>query len=154
MKIGFRRTALIGGVVVVIGSGLLTLLSAHSSVWEVAATCFVIGMGMGFVASPTLIAAQSSVEWERRGVVTGTFVFARSMGSALGIAVFGAIANAALSQRVGGHISSTANAIPVSVLDHALHRVFLASALVAVLLAAAVLIMPKTSVDNPGAAPS
>jgi len=154
MKIGFRRTALIGGVVVVIGSGLLTLLSAHSSVWEVAATCFVIGMGMGFVASPTLIAAQSSVEWERRGVVTGTFVFARSMGSALGIAVFGAIANAALSQRIGGHISSTASAIPVSVLDHALHRVFLASAVVAVLLAAAVLIMPKTSVDNPGAAPS
>jgi hypothetical protein len=42
----------------------------------------------------------------------------------------------------------------VSVLDHALHRVFLASAVVAVLLAAAVLIMPKTSVDNPGAAPS
>jgi hypothetical protein len=76
------------------------------------------------------------------------------MGSALGIAVFGAIANAALSQRVGGHISSTASAIPVSVLDHALHRVFLASAVVAVLLAAAVLIMPKTSVDNPGAAPS
>jgi EmrB/QacA subfamily drug resistance transporter len=154
MKIGFRRTALIGGVVVVIGSGLLTLLSASSSVWLVAATCFVIGLGMGFVASPTLIAAQSSVEWERRGVVTGTFVFARSMGSALGIAVFGAIANAALSRRVGGHISSTASAIPVDVLNHALHGVFLASAVVAVLLAAAVLIMPNTSVSNPGAATS
>src|SRR6476619_202364 len=33
MKIGFRRTALIGGAVVVIGSGLLTLLSARSSIW-------------------------------------------------------------------------------------------------------------------------
>jgi hypothetical protein len=109
---------------------------------------------MGFVASPTLIAAQSSVEWERRGVVTGTFVFARSMGSALGIAVFGAIANAALSRRIGGHISSTASAIPVGVLNHALHGVFLASAVVAVLLAAAVLIMPNTSVSNPGASPS
>ena len=61
--------------------------------WQVAATCFVMGLGMGLVVSPTLIAAQSSVEWERRGVVTGTNVFARSMGSALGIAVFGAIAN-------------------------------------------------------------
>ena len=37
----------------------------------------------------------------RRGVVTGTNMFARSMGSALGIAVFGAIANATLSQRLG-----------------------------------------------------
>ena len=82
---------------------------------------------MGLVASPTLISAQSSVEWERRGVVTGTNVFARSMGSALGIAVFGAIANASLSRRVGGHISSTASAIPASILEPALHRVFLAA---------------------------
>jgi MFS family permease len=120
----------------------------------VAATCFVLGLGMGFVASPTLIAAQSSVEWERRGVVTGTFVFGRSMGSALGVAIFGAIANAALSRRIGGHVSSTAAAIPVDVLNHAVHGVFLASAVVAVLLAAAVLIMPKTSVSDPAAAPS
>ena len=41
-------------------------------------------------------------------MVTGTNLFARSMGSALGIAVFGAIANAALSQRLGGHASATA----------------------------------------------
>ena len=154
MKIGFRRTALIGGAVVVIGSGLLTLLSARSSVWMVAATCFVLGLGMGFVASPTLIAAQSSVEWERRGVVTGTFVFGRSMGSALGVAIFGAIANATLSRRIGGHVSSTAAAIPVDVLNHAVHGVFLASAVVALLLAAAVLIMPNTSVRDPAAAPS
>ena len=98
---------------------------------------------MGLVASPTLISAQSAVDWERRGVVTGTNMFARSMGSALGIAVFGAIANASLSQRVGGHVSATAGEIPVGVLDPALHRVFLASAVVAVVLAAAVLVMPK-----------
>jgi MFS family permease len=126
-----------------IGSGLLALLSSSSPVWHVAATCFVMGLGMGLVVSPTLIAAQSSVEWERRGVVTGTNVFARSMGSALGIAVFGAIANSSLSQGVGGHISSTASGIPVSILDRALHEVFLAAAVVAVLLAIAVLIMPS-----------
>jgi hypothetical protein len=67
------------------------------------------------------------------------------MGSALGIAVFGAIANSSLSQGVGGHISSTASGVPVRLLDHALHEVFLAAAVVAVLLAAAVLIMPKRS---------
>ena len=63
----------------------------------------------------------SAVDWERRGVVTGTNVFARSMGSALGIAVFGAIANSSLSQGVGDQISSTASAIPASVLEPALH---------------------------------
>jgi EmrB/QacA subfamily drug resistance transporter len=150
MRIGFRSTALIGAAVVMIGSGLLALLASTSSVWQVAATCFVIGLGMGLIASPTLVAAQSSVEWERRGVVTGTAVFGRSMGSALGIAVFGAIANTSLSRRVGGHISSTASAIPVNVLDHALHYVFLAAGGVAILLAAAVLIMPKRSAISEG----
>ena len=151
LRIGFRRTALIGAAVIMIGSGLLTLLSSHSSVWQVAATCFVIGAGLGLVASPTLIAAQSAVDWDRRGVVTGTFVFGRSMGSALGIAVFGAIANASLSRRFGGHVSSTASAIPASILQPALHWVFLAAAAIAVLLAAAVLIMPNRSVMDESA---
>jgi EmrB/QacA subfamily drug resistance transporter len=154
LKIGFRRTALIGAVVIMIGAALLDLLSSRSSVWQIGATCFVIGLGLGLVASPTLIAAQSAVEWERRGVVTGTNIFARSMGSALGIAVFGAIANASLSQGNGGHISSTTSAIPISVLEPALHKVFLAAGVVAVLLAAAVLIMPNRSMTAPHAAPS
>jgi len=154
LKIGFRRTALIGSAVIMIGSALLTLLSSHSSVWQVAATCFVIGMGLGLVASPTLIAAQAAVDWDRRGVVTGTFVFSRSMGSALGIAVFGAIANASLSRRIGGHISSTASGIPVGILEPALHKVFLAAAVTALLLAAAVLIMPSRSVPGQDASTS
>ena len=154
LKIGFRRTALIGAVVIMIGSALLTLLSSHSSVWQVAATCFVIGIGLGLVASPTLIAAQAAVDWDRRGVVTGTFVFSRSMGSALGIAVFGAIANASLSRGIGGHISSTASGIPAGILEPALHKVFLAAAVIALLLAAAVLIMPSRSVPGQDASTS
>ena len=84
LRIGFRRTALIGAAVVMIGSGLLALLSSSSSVWQVAATCFVMGLGMGLVVSPTLISAQSSVEWERRGVVTGTNMFATVNGQRAG----------------------------------------------------------------------
>ena len=64
--------------------------------------CFVVGAGMGLVASPTLISAQSSVGWSERGVVTGTTMFTRSMGSAVGVAVFGALANAIASGDGGG----------------------------------------------------
>jgi MFS family permease len=125
------------------------LLSPESSIWQVAATCFVVGFGMGMSASPTLIAAQSSVDWEQRGVVTGTNMFGRSMGSALGIAVFGAIANAALTSRTGGRLATTTDGIPAGVLDSALHNVFLAAAVVAVVLAIAVALMPKSRAGQP-----
>ena len=60
LRIGFRTTALIGSGVIIVGAALLALLSAASSVWQVAATCFVLGLGHGLSASPTLIAAQSA----------------------------------------------------------------------------------------------
>ena len=72
LRIGFRRTALIGAVVILIGCGVAGFAVVAKPIWQVAATCFVIGFGLGLVASPTLISAQSAVEWERRGVVTGT----------------------------------------------------------------------------------
>lgn len=40
------------------------------------------------------LAAQSPVAWDERGVVTGTTLFARSIGSAVGVPIFGALANA------------------------------------------------------------
>src|SRR6478609_2861928 len=103
LRLGFRRTALIGSVLVVIGGFCCALLGAGSTVWAVAACCFLVGLGMGLVASPTLIAAQSSVGWDERGVVTANNLFFRSIGSAVGVAVFGAIANATL----GGATEST-----------------------------------------------
>jgi EmrB/QacA subfamily drug resistance transporter len=143
LRIGFRNTALIGAAVALVGSGLLLLLSTDSTVWQVGLTCFVIGLGMGMVASPTLVAAQSTVDWESRGVVTGTNMFARSMGSALGIAVFGAIANASLATRVGGHSTGTASGVPAGALEPAMHEVFLGTAVVGVVLLIAVALMPR-----------
>ncbi len=142
LRIGFRATAVVGTVIGLVGVAGLTLLRPTTSIWQVGATCFVIGIGMGFVAAPTLVAAQSSVEWNVRGVVTGTAMFARSMGSALGIAVFGAIANAALGTRVGAH-ASTASSIAPAVMASALQNVFLASVVGAAVMLVAVLLMPR-----------
>ncbi len=143
LRIGFRNTAMVGSVLAVAGAGLMLLLSAYSTIWQVAVTCFVVGLGMGLIASPTLIAAQSAVNWQRRGVVTGANVFARSMGSAVGVAVFGAIANASLSVRVGAHAAGTAAEVPVPTLFAALHHVFIAAATVAVLMVAAIAVIPR-----------
>ena len=107
----------------------------------VAAACFVTGLGMGLVASPSLIAAQASVEWNERGVVTGTSMFARSIGSAVGVAVFGAVANAVFGTSGGPNQ-------PSAVVD-AGAAVFLAVLVATVLTALITTLMPKVRADDP-----
>ena len=107
------------------------------NVAAVAVACLVIGGGMGLLAVPTLIAAQSSVDWSQRGVVTGNNMFARSLGSAVGVAVFGAIANSIFGPGDIQSIGSTA-------IKAGAAAVFIGVLVVAVATAAAVLAMPRT----------
>jgi EmrB/QacA subfamily drug resistance transporter len=137
LRIGFRRTALIGITVTVIGAAVLALTAPFPSVALAAGSCFIVGLGLGLVATPTLIAAQSSVEWNERGVVTGTNLFARSIGSAIGVAVFGAMANAVYAGTANG------NTDPATVVS-ASGAVFLAVVVAAILTVVAVVAMPET----------
>ncbi len=134
LRIGFKPTALIGIAVTVAGLLVLALTSATPNVLLIAISCFVVGLGLGLVATPTLIAAQSSVAWNERGVVTSTNMFARSIGSALGVAVFGAIANLVYE--------NTAGADKALAVVAASGAVFLAALAAGLLTVAAVLAMP------------
>ncbi len=149
LRLGFRTTAVIGATLAVLGSVSTIWLGASSAVWQVAASCFVVGLGMGLIASPTLIAAQSSVGWSERGVVTATNLFARSIGSAVGVAAFGALANASHG--------ATANAAddPAAVAG-ASHDVFVATAVLAVCMFAAAWVLPggRPSAQAAQAAPA
>jgi EmrB/QacA subfamily drug resistance transporter len=137
LRIGFRNTSLIGLCALVPGTLPLMLLDAHSHVWQVALWCFFIGVGLGLVSSPTLVAMQSSVGWADRGVVTGASMFSRTLGSAIGVAVCGALANASLA---AGASSAT--------IASATHDVFVALAVVAVLMIGAVAAMPAKTVQK------
>ncbi len=110
LRFGYRPTALIGSALAAVGAFGVALTAPLASIGLMALTCFVVGLGLGLVATPTLIAAQSSVGWADRGVVTGASLFLRSIGSALGVAVFGAIANAVLGTWQGSAVSGTASA--------------------------------------------
>jgi MFS family permease len=141
LRIGFKSTALIGISVTVLGVAILALTSATPNVALVAGSCFVVGLGLGLVATPTLIAAQSSVPWNERGVVTSTNLFARSIGSALGVAAFGAVANAVYAGPSGG-TEGGSNVVAAS------GAVFLSVLVCAVLAVAAVIAMPATPVTS------
>jgi len=90
---------------------------------------------MGFTAVPSLIAAQASAEYRERGAVTGTNMFARSMGSAIGVAIFGAVVNSRVTLNAAG--------VPEGAgLASAMHLVYLAIFFVALVLLVSVLFLP------------
>ncbi|MFD3701859.1 MDR family MFS transporter [Nocardia sp. NPDC058658] len=137
LRWGFRICGLVGGTLTVLGCATTLLVGPQSNPWQIAASCFLIGAGMGLVASPTLIAAQASAQWHERGVVTSANMFARSLGSALGVALFGAIVNAGIHDP--DHPAPTE-------LAHGIHLVFLAMlAMAAVLLVAAATMPGRTT---------
>jgi EmrB/QacA subfamily drug resistance transporter len=143
LRLGFRNTVLIGLAFAIAGSLTLALTAHAPSIAVVAVACFIIGLGMGLIAVPSLVAAQSSVQWNERGVVTGAQLFSRSIGSAVGVAVFGAIANG---------IFATGSRSSVHLVIDASTAVFAAVAVVIIATVAAALNMPNTRVPAPAAA--
>lgn len=139
---GFRSTAVLGATIATAGAVLLAVVSPWPSPFAVAGVTFVIGFGLGWTAAPTMIAAQASVDWEQRGVVTGANVFARTAGSAVGVAIFGALSNAVLAAGGGEQDPAT--------LVHATTWVFTAVAVTAVLMTVATVAMPRTPVPAAG----
>lgn len=144
MRLGFRTTGLIGAVPLLTGAALLTQVGVASTVWYVATCCMLVGFGMGLIASPSLIAAQSSVDRSERGVVTGANAFARAIGSAVGVAMFGALANAVLG-------SSAAEVPDPQVLADSVTPVFTAVLACAAALALCVCLIPNCPVHGSSA---
>ena len=169
LRIDFRNTALIGSVFVIAGC-LLFAAYVHedSELGRVALASFVTGIGLGFASISILVAVQSVVGWNRRGVVTGANMFTRSVGSAVGVAVFGSIANTTLADRfahppaaLAGKLPHTVNAATLAfgggnahrdpavvaytrdALYTATHRIFWALVVAAVLGLLLQLLMPK-----------
>ena len=142
LRIGFRLTALAGSALAVAGTLAVTVAASVQSLAALAAACFVVGAGLGFIASPTLIAAQASVGWGERGVVTGSNLFCRALGSAVAVAALGAVANAVIDGKGGGGQPSG------PVLSEASGAVFTAVAVIAVLTVAAIAAMPGRSAET------
>jgi MFS family permease len=135
LRIGFRRTTLIGMSITTVAAIALAAVASWPNPFTVAAVAFLFGFGLGWSAAPTLIAAQASVGWGERGAVTGMNAFARSAGSAVGVAVFGAISNTVIAQGAGPDDPAT--------IIHASVWVFIAVAITAVLTLIAAAFMPK-----------
>jgi EmrB/QacA subfamily drug resistance transporter len=148
LSVGFRFTLLLGGIVAVLGAAVLATVDGDSSLLHLALACFVMGIGFGYVASPAVVATQTAVSWAQRGVATGANMFGRSVGSAVGVAIFGAVVNSQVSRRLGSADPDLSH-VSAGVLEPAVHDVFVVSLVISVALLAVGFWMP-TRVTEPG----
>src|SRR5262249_15723846 len=96
-KVGFRPLIRIGFVITAAAALALALL-AHPgmSVWVPRGITAVYGVGLGFANTALLIAVQTSVGWEQRGVATASTIFFRTIGGMLAVGVTGGVLTNAL----------------------------------------------------------
>jgi EmrB/QacA subfamily drug resistance transporter len=88
----YKRIAMIGVSFAIVCLGLLSLVAGHASllVVEILTTC--VGLGSGTTFPVATVSVQNAVDQAHLGVATGVLTFLRSLGSALGVAILGAVA--------------------------------------------------------------
>lgn len=100
LKIGFRNTALAGMFIVIIAVSCFLFMPFPGSIGMLFAIQLLMGAGFGLISTPLLVGVQSTVDWGQRGVVTGASMFSRYFGQSLGAAVFAAIFNSVLFDKL------------------------------------------------------
>ena len=96
---GYRTTAVLGLVVMGIGSLLLTHLSPANSYEQTVLSASLIGFG-GMALTAFLLALQNSVVIRQLGVVTAISEFTRGLGGAIGSSLTGSVLNNELDLRM------------------------------------------------------
>jgi EmrB/QacA subfamily drug resistance transporter len=92
LKTGFRPLIVGGLGLTVVGTGLLPLLlRPDSPILLIQLSMGLFGVGLGFASTAMLIAVQTGVGWELRGVATASNLFFRTIGGVLGVGLMGGV---------------------------------------------------------------
>jgi EmrB/QacA subfamily drug resistance transporter len=112
----YKLFPLAGTAIMTLGLAMLSQLSLASPPWQTSLDALWLGLGMGMVMQVLILAVQNSVEYNHLGVATsGTMLF-RSVGGALGVALFGAIFAAELHAKLGqAELGFLVNTVPAAV---------------------------------------
>ncbi|QPC92759.1 MDR family MFS transporter [Mesorhizobium sp. INR15] len=88
----YKRIAMVGVIFSILCLGLLSLVAGHASLLVVEILTVCIGLGSGTTFPVATVSVQNAVDRMHLGVATGVLTFLRSLGSALGVAMLGAVA--------------------------------------------------------------
>ena len=100
-RVGYRPLIRGGlGISFLAAVSLAVLLRPGASPWLPRLLTAFYGVGLGLANTPTVIAVQTSVPWNRRGVATASTMFFRTIGGTLSVGVLGGLLAASLSHGV------------------------------------------------------
>jgi len=99
----YRIYPIMGTILLTVGMWLFSHLSLSTSYLTLSIWMVVIGLGLGQLLQVPILAVQNSVDRHQLGTATSTVTFFRTIGSALGGSIFGAI----LISRVTSYLGAT-----------------------------------------------
>jgi MFS family permease len=93
----YKIFPILGSALIIVALFMLSTLKVETPYWQVAIYAFFFGVGLGFTMQTVMVAVQNAVPFRDMGVATSSLTFTRSLGGAIGTAVFGAILNTRLA---------------------------------------------------------
>lgn len=113
----YKIYPVIGAAILVVALFLLSLLSVDMPYWQVAIYALLFGIGLGFTMQTIIVAVQNAVDIRDLGAATSSTTFFRSLGGAVGAAVFGAVLGIRLDHYLKEQYGSSASAALVDAND-------------------------------------
>ena len=87
----YKMPSMIGSALTLIGTVLFARMNAATTSFQVFIAMITAGFGMGLVLPAYTVAVQNAAPQRHMGIATASSTFFRSIGSTLGVAVFGSL---------------------------------------------------------------
>jgi len=126
----YKRMAVAGILIAIVGLGALSIWPVELPIAVTILVLFAVGLGIGAVFPVATVSMQNAVSRTHMGVATGAMNFFRSLGSALVVALFGAIVLGGIGASGGVSVEALARTASEPALAYAFRFVFLAAMLV------------------------
>ncbi|WP_448811951.1 MDR family MFS transporter [Agromyces bauzanensis] len=98
----------LGSVLLIAGSLLLSRLHYDTAFWYVGVSMFVLGAGVGMLMQNLVLVVQNTTEVRNLGVATSAVTFFRSLGGTVGVAVMGSILGTVVAEHIKDGIGTLA----------------------------------------------
>jgi MFS family permease len=87
----YKRVGIAGLCLGLVAVALLSIFASSLNLWTAEALVLALGLGVGPVFPTVTVSVQNAVDQRDLGIATATLAFLRSFGSAMGVALLGAV---------------------------------------------------------------